>query len=261
MVVDVVLLVDDVELVEEVEEVVLDDVELEVDEVDEDEVLELVDELDELLELDELELLEELEVDELVDVRRTSGPATAHCDSARTMSTTPSSPPRPGNTSMCAARTMMLELTPGMSAWICSFSVTRRTPGISITVLAAGDVRIGLPLRTPPTISVKPVEPLPSLRHPLSATSRVMALRPTMTSATLARLSENPRWPVGSPAAMPSPWVKALRAPTNSRPGRLIGMADWLVGPKLFAGSVAVPDTSGLGAMTWPSRLDCTVAP
>ena len=117
-------------------------------------------------------------------------------------------------------------------------------------VFAAGLVISGLPLRTPPTISVKPVEPSPSERQPLSMASRVMELRPTMTSATLALLWAKPRWPVGSPAAMPSPSVNPLRAPIDSRPGMLIGSADWAVGPKLLVGSVAVPVTSGVGAMT-----------
>jgi hypothetical protein len=248
--------------VEVVDEVELEELELdELEELDEELELEL-EELDEE-ELEELELLEELdeELEELLVVTiRTSGPATAHCDSARMMSTAPSSPPRPGSTLMCAPRTMMLELTPGTSWRICSLRVTSRIPGIVSCVLAAGVVSIGLPLRTPPTISVKPVEPLPSERHPLSTASRVIELSPTMTSATLALLWAKPRWPVGSPAAIPSPSVNPLSAPMKRSPGMLTGRADWDDGPKLLVGSVADPVTRGVGAITVPSRLDWTVA-
>ena len=34
------------------------------------------------------------------------------------------------------------------------------------------------------------------------------------------------------------------------------GRVDWSIGPKLLVGSVADPDTSGVGAMTWPRRLE-----
>ena len=194
-----------------------------------------------------------------VVVELTSGPLAAQLDSPMTTSTTPSRPARPGSTVMCRARTRMLVL-PGALLTVCSLRTMLRMPGSSTTVFGSGDWMRGLPPRTAPISSVKPVEPSPSDRQPLSTASMVREPRPTTMSAALARLWANPKCPVGSPAATPSPWVNPLRTPTCRRPMTFTGRVDWSIGPKLLVGSVADPDTSGVGAMTWPRRLELRAA-
>ena len=173
-------------------------VEVDVVEVEDVELVELVD-VEEVEDVEEVDV-EEVDVEELVDVevevdeevvvtRLTSGPLAEQLTSARTISTTPSRLPRPGSTVMCAPRTWMLVLPTALEI-VCSLSVTSRMPGRVSSVLAAGEPRIGLPPRTPPTISVKPEEPSPFDVHWVSMASMAREPRPTRTSATLARAWE-----------------------------------------------------------------------
>jgi hypothetical protein len=109
-----------------------------------------------------------------------------------------------------------------------------------------------------------PLAPLPSARHSLEMTPRLVV--PSVTFATRAALSANPRCPrASSLVATPAPRVQASRRPTEMTPGtgRIEPPCDghtdpdWRrpepMGPKPSTGSAADPCTAGDGA-TPPMR-------
>lgn len=147
----------------------------------------------------------------------TSGPVALQRDSAR-MTSKAGNPGRAvgGRSMTWTARTMMLVL-PGVLLTICSLRMAVRTPGMVMTVLAAGDWSSGLPPRAAFTRLVEPVEPSPFEVQVLETAVAVRALAPTTTSATLAELVAKPAWL--SPATFP-PCVEAFSTPVL----RMVGM-------------------------------------
>ena len=145
----------------------------------------------------------------------TLGPMAEQRDSARMMSTAAKGDSSCGSSRMCTARTVML-VAPNELFTICSLRIAVSTPGMVMTVLAAGVWASGLPPSAASTSVIDPVEPSPSDRQVLVTASAVMAFNPTTMSATLAELVAKPEW---SSAARLPPSVEALRTPVLSSRG------------------------------------------